>query len=93
VDEAVGYSTDYTPHEDYEEQGLLCRWEHCIENMPLPASQHSPLSCPVFGHCCPGGVLEVASCDKSIGDVPEKRFVVLTAEEFLRDVLGILGDE
>ena len=69
----VGYSTDLTKNEDYAEQGLLCEWEHCIENMPLPTDRSSPLSCRVFGHCCPGGVSGVASCDKTFETFPQKR--------------------
>jgi hypothetical protein len=71
--EAIGYSTDYAPNEQWEEQGLLCRWEHCIENMPYLA-EDNPLRCPLFGHCCPGGVQEAISCGKTIDDVPANRF-------------------
>jgi hypothetical protein len=32
----LGYSLDFDPNPDWEEQGLICQFEHCIENMPLP---------------------------------------------------------
>ena len=33
---AVGYSLNFEPNPDWEEQGRVCEYEHCIENMPLP---------------------------------------------------------
>ena len=71
---AIGYSTDFTENKDYVEQGLFCEWEHCIENMPMLPSRPDPWSCPVFGHCCPGGAVKVRACGKTIDDVPAYRF-------------------
>jgi hypothetical protein len=33
---AVGYSLNFGWNEDWEEQGRICPFEHCIENMPNP---------------------------------------------------------
>jgi hypothetical protein len=57
----LGYSLDLSPNPDWEEQGLICLYEHCIEHMPLSA-ENTDLSCPVFGHDCPGGRSEVEIC-------------------------------
>lgn len=58
---SIGYSIDINANEDFEKQGLLCEWQHCIESMPC---QNVPLEklCPLFGHDCPGGIERVASC-------------------------------
>lgn len=32
----LGYSLSFEPNENWVEQGLICQYEHCIENMPLP---------------------------------------------------------
>lgn len=32
----LGYSLSFEPNENWEAQGLICQYEHCIENMPLP---------------------------------------------------------
>jgi len=32
----IGYSPNFAPNEDWEDQGLICEYEHCIEHMPLP---------------------------------------------------------
>lgn len=69
----VGYSIDFSPNLDYEKHGLLCEWEHCIEQMPL-AAERTELSCHVFGHNCPGGVERVSECSKTIKDIPSNRF-------------------
>ena len=37
----LGYSLDFEPNPDWEEQGLICQFEHCIENMPLPSIPRS----------------------------------------------------
>ena len=62
---SVGYSIDFSPNLDYEKHGLLCEWEHCIEWMPL-TEETTDLSCPVFGHNCPGGPEKVSECGKAI---------------------------
>jgi hypothetical protein len=31
---SLGYSIDFSPNFNYEEQDLTCEWEHCIEWMP-----------------------------------------------------------
>jgi hypothetical protein len=71
---SIGYSIDFSPNLEYNKHGLLCEWEHCIEWMPL-TSELTNLSCPVFGHNCPGGIEKVTRCDNSIDDLPPKRFV------------------
>jgi hypothetical protein len=58
---SLGYSLDFLPNSDWEQQGLICPYEHCIEHMPLP-EKTTEVSCPVFGHDCPGGPLEVGIC-------------------------------
>lgn len=32
----IGYSPNFSPNRHWDEQGLICEYEHCIENMPLP---------------------------------------------------------
>jgi hypothetical protein len=32
----LGYSLNFQPNEAWDEAGLICQYEHCIENMPLP---------------------------------------------------------
>jgi hypothetical protein len=71
---SIGYSIDFSPNLDYEKHGLLCEWEHCIEWMPLTAKR-TKLSCPVFGHNCPGGVEKLSKCGKAIKDIPSNRFI------------------
>ena len=63
-----------TPNSHYEKNGLFCEWEHCIENMPI-TSENTELSCPVFGHNCPGGVDKVKICGKTLAEIPEERFL------------------
>jgi len=55
----LGYSTDFTPLDNFEKYGLSCPWEHCIENMPL---ENGAASCPLWGHDCPGGEEQVILC-------------------------------
>lgn len=33
---ALGYSLNFEANEEWRDQGLICQYEHCIENMPLP---------------------------------------------------------
>lgn len=56
----VGYALNFAPNLDFEEQGLTCEFEHCIENMPL--RDRSEDSCPMYGHDCPGGRRRIATC-------------------------------
>jgi hypothetical protein len=42
--------------------------------MPLTAKR-TKLSCPVFGHNCPGGVEKLSKCGKAIKDIPSNRFI------------------
>jgi len=65
---SIGYSIDFSPNPDYARHGLICEWEHCIEQMPITA-ETTESSCPVFGHNCPGGVERVSKCDKTIDDI------------------------
>lgn len=55
-----GYSRCYEPNPKWKEQGGICMYEHCIENMPLHLNGEN--SCPIFGHDCPGGKLQVLKC-------------------------------
>lgn len=71
---SIGYSIDFSPNLDYEKQGLICEWEHCIEWMPL-TEERTGFSCPVFGHNCPGGVEKISECGKTITDIPSNRFI------------------
>ncbi|MEW6142375.1 MAG: hypothetical protein AB1597_04360 [Chloroflexota bacterium] len=61
----TGYSIDLSPNVEYEQNGLICEWEHCIELMPL-SDERTGLSCQVFGHNCPGGLTTRSSCTKTI---------------------------
>ena len=60
---SIGYSLDFSANPDYEEHGLVCEWEHCIEWMPLTEAPRD-LSCPTFAHNCPGGVERVSECTR-----------------------------
>lgn len=71
---SIGYSIDFSPNSDYEKHSLLCEWEHCIEWMPL-TEEPTEISCPVFGHNCPGGVEKVSECGKATEDIPSNRFM------------------
>ena len=69
---------------DYAKKGLFCEYEYCIEEMPLV---HGELSCPVWGHDCPGGVAKVGTCGKTINDVPKERFAKPEQiEKWLKDM-------
>jgi len=77
---SIGYSVDFTPNQDYAEQDLFCEWEHCIEWMPL-SKENTELSCPIWGHNCPGGVEMISKCDKKKEDFPKERF--MNIEQFI----------
>jgi len=34
----MGYSLDMRPNPDWDEEGAVCEYQHCIEHMPLPES-------------------------------------------------------
>lgn len=55
---SIGYAEDFKPNDDFQKMGLVCQYEHCIENMTL---EDSEMSCPVFGHDCPIG----KECDET----------------------------
>jgi len=57
----VGYSINVNPNENFEEQGLFCEWEHCIEHFPLKEKRDDG-SCHVFGHDCSGGLITSINC-------------------------------
>lgn len=75
---AVGYSLNFAPNLDFEEQGLACEYEHCIEHMPLTGGEDA---CPLWGHDCPGGRRRVVTCPTAqaraagVMPLPEQRFV------------------
>ena len=71
-DFAVGYSLNLAPNEKWEAQGLACRFEHCIERMPL-RSERWEGSCPVFGHDCPGGTEQANICKSQGIEFPPSR--------------------
>jgi len=71
---SVGYSINFEKNKGYARQGLICGWEHCVEHFPVE-EKTTELSCPVFGHDCPGGIEIRKICDKKIDDIPKKRFV------------------
>jgi len=55
------YSYDKVkPKEDWLESGMVCPYEHRIDNAPM---EGGPGRCPVFGHDCPGGPNQVERCD------------------------------
>jgi hypothetical protein len=71
---AVGYSINTNKNDNYSKHGLICEWEHCVEHFPL-LEVRTELSCPVFGHNCPGGIESRKQCNKNIEDIPKKRFI------------------
>lgn len=60
-----GYSRCFEPNPKWEEQGGICKFEHCIENMEL-TEETTEKSCPIFGHNCPGGEEQVIECNKDL---------------------------
>jgi uncharacterized protein YutE (UPF0331/DUF86 family) len=62
---SMGYSISFYPNNDFEKQGLVCEWEHCIEFMPL-TSKRNIASCPIFGHNCPEGSTHAKACKEAI---------------------------
>ena len=70
----TGYSINLLPNDKFQEHGLVCEWEHCIEQMPL-TEEETELSCGVFGHDCPGGLQVKRACNKSHKDIPPKRLI------------------
>lgn len=70
---SLGYSINFQPNPEYEEQGLFCEWEHCVEHFPL-RDKPDDRSCHVFGHDCPGGIGTRAKCQRSMDDIPRGRF-------------------
>lgn len=71
---AVGYSISCSPNTYFEEQGLLCEWEHCIERFPL-RDEPAEISCQVFGHDCPGGIESRTRCGLDFQNTSKGRFV------------------
>lgn len=59
---AIGWSINFLPNKSYEEQGLACEWEHCIEQSPVHEKNHNG-TCTLFGHDCPGGASAVELCE------------------------------
>ncbi len=51
---------------NFREEGRTCGYEHCIETMPFSGEG---LDCPVFGHDCPGGEIQLAECRRQKGPV------------------------
>ncbi len=66
---SLGYSINVNPNDIFEEQGLICEWQHCIENFPIH-KEETILSCPIFGHDCPGGKKAKENCGISKEDLP-----------------------
>lgn len=58
---SLGYSPNFAPNDKWEVQGLICKYEHCIEHMPLHEERWAG-SCGLFGHDCPGGPPQVNEC-------------------------------
>lgn len=57
---ALGYSLNFRANPHWHDQGLLCEYEHCVEHLPI-ADPSTDASCPLFGHDCPGGIVD--SCE------------------------------
>jgi len=70
---SLGYSINFQPNPEYEEQGLFCEWEHCVELFPVRENPDDR-SCHVFGHDCPGGIGTQSKCQKSMDDISDERF-------------------
>lgn len=60
----TGFSRDIEPNEAWEEQGLLCQWEHCVETMPPATGFYVKTQCPVFNHLCPSDAEQASRCKK-----------------------------
>lgn len=58
--EQIGFSEDMMPKEDWRESGLVCPYEHSIDNT---SKRGGVWRCPVFGRDCPGGPAQVDRCD------------------------------
>ena len=58
----MGYIEVFEPNYSYALQGLICPWEHCIEYYPLERGEKS---CPIFGHDCPDGSKQAATCRRA----------------------------
>ena len=59
----MGYVMIFKPNFSFHKQAItMCAWEHCIEYMPLDREE---LSCPIFGHNCPGGLAQVSICKEN----------------------------
>lgn len=71
---AFGSSINFRPNEDYQTQGLLCEWAHCIKLMPL-IQESGGSFCPRFGHDCPGGKEKAVSCSQTIVNLANKVYV------------------
>lgn len=71
---AIGYSINTNKNDNCSEQGLICEWEHCVEHFPL-SEEPTKLSCPVFGHDCPGEIESRKQCNKTIENIPKNRFI------------------
>lgn len=40
----------------------VCAYEYCIETQPLHPGANGQMSCPIFGHDCPGGAWQAFFC-------------------------------
>jgi len=66
-DQPIGFNK-VSDNPKWEEMGMFCRWEHCIEMMTL-RDKRDENSCPIFGHDCPGGPKQVRECKRDLGYV------------------------
>lgn len=62
----IGYSIRVYPNNEFEEHGLFCEYEHCIEFFSLQEETNEG-SCPMYGHDCPGSASQVAYCRNERG--------------------------
>lgn len=62
----TGYSINILPNHNFEKDGFVCEYEHCIERMPLPIDDELEDACPIFGHFCPGGEASLRKCRLSL---------------------------
>lgn len=76
-DISLGYSEDKSRNDDWEQMGLCCPYEHCIETCGLDMFSDR---CPMFGHNCPGGEDQVIECERTIKPW-KKLYAKLTREE------------